>query len=115
MIIGISKEYLESKINELYECADRGNDAINGLSAGANIAILKALSNECKELSPWLAIDEFKNSGFVGLCWILTKDGDVFAHNFDGEYFINPYMPNYPIHEETVRSVMPIKTPEAPK
>jgi len=24
---GISKEYLESKINELYECSDRGNDA----------------------------------------------------------------------------------------
>jgi len=77
--------------------------------------ILNHLISECKELSPWLAIDEFKNSGFVGLCWILTKDGNVFAHNFDGEYFINPYMPNYPIHDETVRSVMPIKTPEAPK
>jgi len=102
MIIGISKEDLIKIYQE-------------ELGIEPMVNILWLADFKCKELSPWLAIDEFKNSGFVGLCWILTKDGDVFAHNFDGEYFINPYMPNYPIHEETVRSVMPIKTPEAPK
>jgi len=57
MTIGISKDVMAAKIAELYQCADRGNDDINGLSAGANIAILKVLLNECIELDPWLPIE----------------------------------------------------------
>lgn len=60
-------------------------------------------------------LEEFKASGFVGLCWIFDNDGNVFAHNYDGEYFTNPHMPGYPIHNERIHRVMPIPAPDASK
>ena len=103
---GISKELL----TERYHVAK-----VLGNPIRANF--LSDLIDQCTELPDrqWQTLEEFKDSGFIGLCWLLDNDGDVFAHNYDGEYFINPYMPNYPIHNERIRSVMPIKTPEAPK
>lgn len=118
---GISKEYLESKINELYECADRGNDAINGLSAGANIAILKALLNECKEL-PYQqrqTIDEFKANPVDGWCWINLSGLVDMAYCWDGVFYLNDTTAEHN-HDEIwdirrITHVMPIKTPGAPK
>lgn len=108
----------DERLRELLEEAKVRNftvssDAINGAIA----AIETLLDRECKELPApqWQTLEEFKGSGFVGLCWILDNDGDVFAHNYDGEYFTNPYMPNYPIHNNRIHSVQPIITPEAPE
>ena len=100
---GISKEELIGVKENMPDCTSK--------------LFVHTLITMCKELpdGQWQTIDEFKDSGFVGLCWIFNNDGHVFAHHYDGEYFINPYMPNYPIHNDRIHSVMPIKTPEAPK
>lgn len=118
MIIGISKEYLESKINELYECADRGNDAINGLSAGANIAILKALLSECEELPPqqWQTIEEFKANPVEGWCWIFMQDKKLkHLHYRNDGFWISDNKDIVFYNHYFITHVMPIKTPEAPE
>ena len=100
---GISKEILESIDSWDYETPQQ---------------LIMDIIDKCKELpdqQQWQTIDEFKNSGFVGLCWVFNNHGHVLAHNYDREYFLNPYMPNYPIHNNRIHGVMPIKTPEAPK
>lgn len=74
------------------------------------------IDDECRELQePWMTLEEFLKSGFIGLCWIMNTHQEVWARNFDGYYFINPHLPNYPIHKETIDRVMPIHKPEPPK
>jgi len=112
---GISKETLESKINELHECSDRGNNAINGLSAGANIAILKALLNECKELpdQQWQTIEEFKANPVDGyyFAMVIGINKPLMAYVKDSVFYVTGSFQD----SNQITQVMPIKTPEAPK
>lgn len=99
-----------SKISDLIEDLEMASDG-----SGASHAIIDDTVKFLKTIPEWMTLAEFEKSEFEGICWILTNDGEIFARNYDGEYFINPYMPNYPMHTDHIRNVMPIVTPEAPK
>jgi len=69
------------------------------------------LRDECQELNPWMTLEEFLKSGFVGKCWIFTE-GIVLETEFDlnGFWYAFKYIEN-----NKITHVMPIHKPDAPK
>ena len=71
----------------------------------------------CKELQePWMPLDEFLKSGFVGLCFVLI-DGVVEEAKFYGHKFAitQPYGTIKSVDKYQATKVMPIHKPEPPR
>lgn len=96
---GISEE----RLNEL-----KDNDCYSGIEQSV---IYELLSDECKEINPWIPIDEFLKSGFVGKCFIFAENL-VLETDFDsnGFWYVFKYVDN-----NKITHVMPIHKPDAPK
>ena len=77
--------------------------------------VIQDLLNECKELNPWMTLDEFLKSGFEGLCWVILKDKTVDDAYFNcGKFFGNSSMED--IHDTNcITRVQPIHKPEPPR
>lgn len=98
---GISEE----KLIEILSNVDKDNYTTHFLE--------DVLLSACEELGQqWLTPEELLKSGFVGLCFYIKKEDqdESWVCHFDGEHFINPYMPNYPV--QNVLKVYPIYKPE---
>ena len=76
--------------------------------------VIQDLLNECQE--PWMTLDEFLKSGFVGLCFVLI-DGVVEEAKFYGHKFAitQPYGTIKSVDKYQATRVMPIHKPEPPK
>ena len=84
----------------------------------ATIRTLDWLINvHCHELQePWMTLDEFLKSGFVGLCFVLI-DGVVEEAKFYGHKFAitQPYGTIKSVDKYQATKVMPIHKPEPPR
>ena len=77
----------------------------------------RIILQECRELQePWMTLDEFLKSGFVGLCFVLI-DGVVEEAKFYGHKFAitQPYGTIKSVDKYQATKVMPIHKPEPPK
>ena len=69
----------------------------------------------CKELQePWMTLDEFLKSGFVGFCWINQVDYIENSY-FDGEIFFESSTGSHCYQTYNITHVMPIHKPEPPR
>ena len=85
--------------------------------APASEIINYLIAKECQELQePWMTLDEFLKSGFVGLCFVLI-DGVVEEAKFYGHKFAvtQPYGTIKSVDKYQATKVMPIHKPEPPK
>ena len=70
------------------------------------------LRDECEELNPWLPIDEFLKSGFIGLFWICLKGYPLtYARFSDGEFDKDDVL----VNDKLITHVQPIHKPEPPR
>ena len=76
--------------------------------------VIQDLLNECQE--PWMTLDEFLKSGFVGLCFVLI-DGVVEEAKFYGHKFAitQHYRTIKSVDKYQATKVMPIHKPEPPR
>ena len=75
----------------------------------------KIILQECQELQePWMTLDEFLKSGFVGFCWINQADYIENSY-FDGEIFFESSTGSHCYQTYNITHVMPIHKPEPPK
>ena len=75
------------------------------------------IAQECHELQePWIPLDEFLKSGFVGLCFVLI-DGVVEEAKFYGQKFTIPQRHGTykTVDKDRVTRVIPINKPEPPR
>ena len=75
--------------------------------------VIQDLLNECKELNPWMTLDEFLKSGFEGECWICTREKEIIKRNFNGVVFSHGRRRIIPV--TFVTHVQPIHKPEPPR
>ena len=79
----------------------------------ATIRTLDWLINvHCHELQePWMTLDEFLKSGFVGKCWVYSED-IVLETEYDtnGFWYVFKY-----IDDNKITRVIPIHKPEPPR
>ena len=80
----------------------------------------KIISQECQELQePWMTLEEFFKSGFIGKCWIAFKDKTVVDSIFvEGQFFESEvdsdgYRGSFRL--KNITHIRPIHTPEPPK
>ena len=72
----------------------------------------KIILQECQELQePWMTLDEFLKSGFVGKCWVYSED-IVLETEYDtnGFWYVFKY-----IDDNKITRVIPIHKPEPPR
>lgn len=78
MVFGVSVEELEE--------AALGFDSQNREYA----CVVRSIIAECKELDPWLPIDDFlsyaETQGYKGFCQLRKKDGEVIMGWFSSSY-----------------------------
>ena len=69
------------------------------------------LRDECQELNPWMTLEEFLKSGFVGECWVFSEN-IVLETEYDtnGFWYVFKY-----INQNTITHVQPIHKPEPPR
>ena len=88
------------------------------------LSLLDLLISECKELNPWMTLDEFLKSGFEGLCWVEIED-KVYCSKYyrdpdanrgfediDNEHGLSG---NLYFIQELITRVKPIHKPEPPR
>lgn len=74
--------------------------------------VIQDLLNECKELNPWMTLEEFLKSGFEGLCWICLKGYPLtYARFSDGEFDKDDVL----VNDKLITHVQPIHKPEPPR
>ena len=80
--------------------------------APASEIINYLISKECQELQePWMTLDEFLKSGFVGKCWVYSEDIVL-----ETEYDTNGFWYDFRyIDDNKITRVMPVRKPEPPK
>ena len=69
---------------------------------------------ECQELQePWMTLDEFLKSGFVGACWVYTNTEFVYTAYYaeDGQFYESDFT-ECRLDKNTIVKVMPIHKPE---
>ena len=103
---GISEKTLQQKLESL-------------LSYQEDYELLEELIAECQELhEPWMTLDEFLRSGFVGKCWLGNNlSGAVTcAYYYSGAFCKDNSScgPKY-VSAQSVTHVMPIHKPEPPR
>lgn len=93
----------EERLNEL-----KDNDCYTGIEKSV---ICELISDECQELNPWIPLEEFLKSGFVGKCWVFWG-GFVVETEYDtnGFWYVYRYL-----DQNTITHVIPIHKPEPPK
>lgn len=100
----MAKYVSEERLNELWNQCEPGSDyraCINGL-----------IRYECKELNPWMTLEEFLKSGFEGECRIYLRIG----YDGIGKFNNNTFSYRYGVIEhESITHVQPIHKPEPPK
>lgn len=80
------------------------------------IDIYNDLLDECQELQePWMALDEFLKSGFVGLCWVEFPSEIVTDAYYDGLLFKHSSTSDFAHDVNYITHVMPIHKPEPPR
>ena len=101
---GISEKQLE----------DARNNAKLNWDARRSIDIVLHLIPLSELQEPWMTLDEFLKSGFIGKCWVNIAFTSYFA-NFNGIDFVeNPCIESkFPVKHIT--HVMPIHKPEPPR
>ena len=77
--------------------------------------VIQDLLNECKELNPWMTLDEFLKSGFKGLCWIEFPSEIVTDAYYDGLLFKHSSTSDFAHDVNYITNVMPIHKPEPPR
>ena len=99
---GISEERL-TKFQQSMFAREAGREA--------ELRLLTLLINECQELNPWLTLEEFLKSGFVGKCWVFSEN-IVLETEYDtnGFWYVFKY-----IDQNTITHVKPIHKPEPPR
>ena len=98
-MIGISKKRLE-EIAEDYPPDHRNHRMAKYL-----------IATECRELDPWMTLDEFLKSGFEGKCWVFWGKYVV-----EAEYDTNGFWFDYRyLDQNTITRVQPIHKPEPPR
>ena len=81
---------------------------------GLNTDVIDALiSLKIRELNPWLPIDAFLKSKFIGACWICTREKEIIECNFNGVVF--SYGRRSIISVIFVTHVQPSHKPEPPQ
>ena len=80
-----------------------------------NDAIFDYLLKECQELNPWLSLEEFLKSGFVGKCWVLAANDTVHEARYSNNEFNDVASPIYYYDHGNIKGVMPIHKPEPPR
>ena len=91
--------------DELINIADQ-------LCTNERLIIYDRIVAECRELQePWMTLDEFLKSGFVGKCWVYSED-IVLETEYDtnGFWYVFKY-----IDDNKITRVMPIHKPEPPR
>ena len=74
------------------------------------------LRDECRELQePWMTLDEFLKSGFVGLCWVEFPREPIIDAYFDGDFFRHSSTSGFIHNENYILRVQPIHKPEPPR
>ena len=76
--------------------------------------VIQDLLNECKELNPWLPLEEFLKSGFEGKCWIASKYG-VSQVKFYDNIFCSDDEHECLVNDRIITHVQPIHKPEPPR
>lgn len=95
----ISEESLKQKLESL-------------LSYQEDYELLEELIAECRELNPWMTLDEFLKSGFEGDCRIYLRIG----YDGIGKFNNNTFSYRYGVIEhESITHVQPIHKPEPPQ
>lgn len=74
---------------------------------------LNFIIQQCRELDPWMPIDEFLKSKFIGACWICTREKEIIECNFNGVVF--SYGRRSIISVIFVTHVQPSHKPEPPQ
>ena len=74
--------------------------------------VIQDLLNECKELNPWMTLDEFLKSGFEGDCRIYLRSGYDGIGKFNNNTFSYRHGE---IKHESISHVQPIHKPEPPR
>ena len=121
----------------------RGIDEDKAIEIGEQIdsckylecSVKEWLRDECQELQePWLPLEEFLKSGFVGACWVYTdtefvytayyaKDSQFYesdlteytAYYAKDSQFYESDLTEYILDRNTIVRVAPIHKPEPPK
>ena len=74
------------------------------------------LRDECQELQePWITLEEFLKSGFVGLCWVEFPREPIIDAYFDGDFFRHSSTSGFIHNENYILRVQPIHKPEPPR
>ena len=105
---GISKDELIHLQSSIFA---RDNDDC----AEAKLRMLAVIIDQCRVIQePWMTLDEFLKSGFIGKCWVNIAFTSYFA-DFNGIDFVeNPCIESkFPVKHIT--HVMPIHKPELPR
>jgi len=100
---GISEEKLR-KFQQSMFARENGRET--------ELRLLTILIDECKELrEPWMTLEEFLKSGFVGKCWVFSEN-IVLETEYDtnGFWYVFKY-----IDQNTITHVKPIHKPEPPR
>ena len=72
-------------------------------------------SDECEELNPWMTLEEFLKSGFVGLCWVEFPREPIIDAYFDGDFFRHSSTSGFIYNGDYITHVQPIYKPKPPR
>ena len=97
----ISEESLKQKLESL-------------LSYQEDYELLEELIAECRELNPWMTLEEFLKSGFEGWCWIINdKKYAQMAYFYEDTFYWNDQdFDDLQYQIEAITHVKPIHKPE---
>lgn len=100
---GISEDRLRKIANETHDSDDTNMPVLS---------LLDMLMAECKELNPWMTLEEFLKSGFEGLCWVCVNKVvyDLIEYRQGAFYFGSSKL-----RTEVITHVQPIHKPEPPR
>lgn len=86
--------------------------AAEGLNTDAIDALIIL---KVRELQPWMTLDEFLKSEFVGKCWILAENDTVHEARYSNNKFNDVAVSIYYFDHEKIKGVVPIHKPEPPR
>ena len=99
---GISEKQLE----------DARNNAKLNWDARRAIDIVLYLISLSELQEPWMTLDEFLKSGFIGVCFVFTEPYTILCERTNCGFFA--YNSNL-VDISAITHVMPIHKPESPK
>lgn len=77
--------------------------------------VIQDLLNECKELNPWMTLDEFLKSGTDGWCWINSNQITI-AYKIKGDFYLNNAEADSRVYKiDQITYDQPIHKPEPPR